>query len=70
MQTGLSVGYGIGAAVVGGIADAHGARSAFLVTIGSGLLVGVVAQIGCRLVRASTPGRPTSVAPSEHAALP
>lgn len=31
--TGLSVGYGFGAAVVGGIADAHGARVAFVVPV-------------------------------------
>jgi MFS family permease len=35
--TGLSVGYGAGAALVGRIADAHGARTAFLVTLGAGL---------------------------------
>jgi MFS family permease len=40
--TGLSGGYGLGAALVGGIADAHGARSAFLVTIGAGLTMGVL----------------------------
>jgi MFS family permease len=37
--TGLSLGYGAGSALVGGIADAHGARTAFSVTIASGLLV-------------------------------
>jgi MFS family permease len=41
--TGLSVGYGAGAALVGGIADAHGARSAFGVTIGAGLVMGAFA---------------------------
>jgi MFS family permease len=39
VTVGLNVGYGAGAAVVGGIADAHGARSAFLVVLGSGLFV-------------------------------
>ena len=43
--TGLSVGYGAGAASVGGIADAHGARSAFLVTIGAGLIMGLLGLI-------------------------
>jgi MFS family permease len=41
--TGLSVGYGAGAALVGGIADAHGARIAFLVAVGSGLIMGALA---------------------------
>ena len=35
--TGLSVGYGAAAALVGGIADRHGAHIAFLVPIGSAL---------------------------------
>jgi MFS family permease len=39
--TGLNVGYGAGAAIVGGIADQHGARAAFLVVIGSAIPVGV-----------------------------
>jgi MFS family permease len=43
LTTGLSIGYGIAAALVGRIADAAGARVAFSVTIGSGLLVGVLA---------------------------
>ena len=42
ITTGLSVGYGIGAALVGGIADQHGARTAFLVVIGAALLVGAL----------------------------
>ena len=42
ITTGLSAGYGIGAALVGTIADQHGARTAFLVVIGSALLVGVL----------------------------
>jgi MFS family permease len=33
--TGLNVGYGTGAALVGGIADAHGARTAFVVVVGA-----------------------------------
>ncbi|MEP7019668.1 MAG: MFS transporter [Pseudonocardiales bacterium] len=43
LTTGLSVGYGAAAALVGRLADAHGARFAFTVTIGSGLLVGAFA---------------------------
>jgi hypothetical protein len=43
--TGLSVGYGFGAAVVGGIADRHGARIAFCVPVGCALLVAVFALL-------------------------
>jgi len=43
LATGVSVGYGVAAALVGRLADAHGARFAFTVTIGSGVLVGALA---------------------------
>jgi MFS family permease len=43
LNTGLSVGYGAGSALVGGIADAHGARAGFSVTIASGLLMALLA---------------------------
>lgn len=42
VNTGLSVGYGAGAALVGGIADQHGARSAFLVVLASSLAAGAL----------------------------
>ncbi|MGH8962727.1 MAG: MFS transporter [Jatrophihabitantaceae bacterium] len=45
LTTGLSVGYGVGSALVGGIADAHGARIAFLVTVGSGLVMAALAVV-------------------------
>jgi MFS family permease len=45
LVTGLSLGYGAGSALVGGIADAHGARVAFTVTIASGLTMGLLAQV-------------------------
>jgi MFS family permease len=63
--TGLNVGYGAGAALVGGIADAHGARSAFLVVIGSSLPVGVLGLLlGVRRsTGAPAPDSPTPVAP-------
>jgi MFS family permease len=63
--TGLNVGYGAGAALVGGIADAHGARAAFLLVIGSSLPVGVIGLLmGTRQSAAAvTPDRPTPVAP-------
>lgn len=63
--TGLNVGYGAGAALVGGIADAHGARAAFLVVIGSSLPVAVVGLL-LRVQRSGAviaPDRPTPVAP-------
>ena len=41
--TGLSVGYGLGAALVGGIADAHGARVAFVVPVTCALAAAVCA---------------------------
>ena len=40
-STGLNAGYGAGAAVVGGIADAAGARSAFAVAVAAAVCVGV-----------------------------
>jgi MFS family permease len=40
--TGLSVGYGLGASIVGGIADGHGARVAFWVPVGCALLAGAI----------------------------
>jgi MFS family permease len=55
--TGLSVGYGAGAALVGGIADAHGARTAFTVTIGAGLLMaGLGLVLHARLRAVAEPG--------------
>jgi MFS family permease len=62
--TGLNVGYGTGAAVVGGIADQHGARAAFLVVIASSLPVGLLGAV-LRLqpdAVASPTHRPTPVA--------
>jgi MFS family permease len=50
--TGLSVGYGLGAACVGSIADAHGARVAFWVPVGCALIAGAVAvRMSARLAR-------------------
>ncbi len=45
LVTGLSVGYGAGAATVGAIADDRGARSAFAVTIVAGLLMAALACV-------------------------
>ncbi|MGN6606353.1 MAG: MFS transporter [Jatrophihabitans sp.] len=43
LTTGLNIGYGAAAALSGRLADAHGARTAFLVPIGAGLLMGALA---------------------------
>jgi MFS family permease len=56
INTGLGVGYGAGAALVGGIADRHGARTAFLVVIGAALLTGMLAlAVRARPTRVPTP---------------
>ncbi|HST47806.1 MFS transporter [Jatrophihabitans sp.] len=57
--TGLSVGYGLGAAVVGGIADRHGARFAFSLPVGCALASAVFALLLAARLR--TPGRPAPV---------
>lgn len=43
--TGLNLGYGAGSAVVGQVADAHGARTGFLVAVAAGLLVALSAAV-------------------------
>jgi hypothetical protein len=68
--TGLNIGYGAGSAVVGGIADAHGARSGFVVAIGAALVTGALGLLVRRRLGASEGGGHTPVGPSEHAALP
>jgi MFS family permease len=45
LTTGISVGYGIASASVGKLADAFGARNAFWVPIGAGLLMGLCAML-------------------------
>jgi MFS family permease len=62
--TGLSIGFGIGSSVVGGIADAHGARVAFWVPVGCALGAGLSAiTLAIRLapVRAEAAAAPTSL---------
>ncbi|HEY7008289.1 MAG TPA: MFS transporter [Jatrophihabitantaceae bacterium] len=68
--TGLNLGYGIGSAVVGSIADAHGARIAFTVTVASALLMGGFALVLHARLRASASGSQDAMGRSEHAALP
>ena len=43
LTTGLNVGYGTAAAVTGRLADAHGAHISFLVTVGAGALLVLLA---------------------------
>lgn len=45
LSAGLSIGYGAGASLVGRIADADGARAAFGVTIGAGVLMAASAVV-------------------------
>ncbi len=60
---GLSLGYGAGSAVVGGIADAHGARWAFLVSVAAGLLICASALlVHGRLSASPAASQPTPVA--------
>lgn len=61
LMTGLGLGYGAGAALVGGIADAHGARAAFLVTVGAGLLMAALAIIEHARLRAPVAEPPVAV---------
>jgi MFS family permease len=52
LTTGLSLGYGAASAAVGRIADVHGARLAFSVTIASGALVGMLGMALYRRIAA------------------
>ncbi|HEY7047389.1 MAG TPA: MFS transporter [Jatrophihabitantaceae bacterium] len=62
LTTGLSVGYGAASAVVGRIADSHGARPAFGVTIGAGVLVGALALgVYRRIARPVVESQPVAV---------
>jgi predicted MFS family arabinose efflux permease len=61
LVTGLSVGYGAGASLVGGIADAHGARTAFGVTVGAGLLMALLAGVLHARLRRSSAAQPETV---------
>ncbi|HEY0167730.1 MAG TPA: MFS transporter [Jatrophihabitans sp.] len=56
--TGLSVGYGLGAAVVGGIADEHGARMAFWVPVGCALASAAFALLLAARLRAAVADAP------------
>jgi predicted MFS family arabinose efflux permease len=51
VTTGMNLGYGIAAAVVGRVADVHGARLSFLVAVGAGLLMGCCALVLVRRLR-------------------
>lgn len=65
LSTGMSIGYGAGSSAVGGIADAYGARPAFSLTVGCGLLAAALAvALHARLQR------PAVVGESARAALP
>lgn len=55
LTTGLNLGYGLGAASVGGIADAHGARTAFSVTIVASLTMAALALVLHRRLSEQSP---------------
>lgn len=61
LMTGLSVGYGAASAVVGRIADAQGARVAFLVPIACGVVMGASAVVLYRQCRPSEASQPAVV---------
>jgi MFS family permease len=58
--SGISVGFGLASAVVGRIADAHGARVAFSVTIASGVLVAVLGLALYRLLSPESQPQPVA----------
>jgi MFS family permease len=64
VSTGINVGYGAGAALVGGIADHHGARSAYLVVVAASVPVGLLG-LALRVEHGAVAraDRPTPVAP-------
>lgn len=66
LVTGLSVGYGAGASLVGGLADAHGARAGFLVTVGAGVAMALLAVVLHARMRSRMPA---DAAASEPAAV-
>jgi MFS family permease len=68
VSTGLNVGYGAGAALVGGIADAHGARSAFVLVVGASITVGLLGLVLHARLGGVAPGRAQSAAAVEPAA--
>jgi len=59
--TGISMGFGAASALVGRIADTSGARVAFSVTIGSGVLVAVVGLALYRLLSRQPESQPLAV---------
>jgi MFS family permease len=66
-STGLNVGYGAGAALVGGVADAHGARAAFLLVIGSAAVFGVLGLVlHARLRRVPATSAPADPVPAPN----
>jgi MFS family permease len=64
VSTGLNVGYGAGAALVGAIADHHGARAAFFVVVTASVAMGLLG-LAVRVQRGvvAPSDRPTPVAP-------
>jgi MFS family permease len=61
LLTGLNLGYGAGSALVGGIADAHGARVAFVVTVVAALAMGALALLLVRRLTVRRGAEPLAV---------
>ena len=55
LVTGISLGYGLGAAITGRVTDVYGARTAFGVAIGAGLLTALLAVLLHARLRERTP---------------
>jgi MFS family permease len=70
ISTGLNVGYGAGAALVGGIADAQGARGAFLLVVGSSITVGLLGLVLHARLRDARPGASAQAGPAVAPAAP
>jgi MFS family permease len=70
ISTGLNVGYGAGAALVGGIADAQGARGAFLLVVGSSITVGLLGLVLHARLRDTRPGASAQAGPAVAPAAP
>ena len=61
LVTGISIGYGIASSLVGRIADAHGARTAFAVGVGAGVLVLILGLVLHARLQSAAASQPTTV---------
>ena len=61
LTMGINLGYAVGAALVGGIADAHGARVAFGVAMAAGLAMAVTGLALYQRLRSAPVASPVAV---------